>query len=121
MANQWSITINQLPDGTFTFTPYVPGAHVGQPLGVNPGDLVTWNNQTNVEIELKAIVAPPNNVLPVLPGPIKAGEVSNPIFQFPTKVVTAVGYSRVPPGSRPPDHWIIVVPPPPPPPPPAVT
>jgi hypothetical protein len=111
MANQWSITINQLPDGTFTFTPYVPGAHVGQPLGVNPGDLVTWNNQTNGPVQLQSIQ--PAGLF--LIGPTPAGSVSNPIFQFPSSGVTAVGYSRVPPGSRPPDHWIIVVPPPPPP------
>jgi hypothetical protein len=118
MANSWSITINQLPDGTFTFTPFVPGAHVGQPLGVSSGDLVTWNNQTNGEIKLQSVQ--PTGLY--LTEPIPAGSVSNPIFQFPlpiptdaTKTVTAVGYSRVPPGSPPPaqpDHWIIVVPPP---------
>jgi hypothetical protein len=111
MASSWNITINQLPDGTFTFKPDVAGAHVGQPLGVNSGDLVTWNNQTNVQIELQSLQ--PAGLF--LTGPIPAGSVSNPIFQFPTSGVTAVGYSRVPPGSRPPDHWIIVVPPLPPP------
>jgi hypothetical protein len=102
MASSWSITINQLPDGTFTFTPFVPGAHVGQPLGVSSGDLVTWNNQTNGEIKLQSIQ--PAGVY--LTEPIPAGSVSNPIFP----VSATVGYSRVPPGSRPPDHWIIVVP-----------
>jgi hypothetical protein len=103
MANSWNITINE-KDGTFTFTPYVPGAQPGQPLGVNSGDLVTWNNQTNEEIKLQSIQ--PAGVY--LTEPIPAESVSNPIFH----VTATVGYSRVPPGSRPPDHWIIVVVPP---------
>lgn len=86
MASSWSITINQLPDGTFTFTPFVPGAHVGQPLGVSSGDLVTWNNQTNGQIELQSIQ--PAGVY--LTEPIPAGSVSNPIFH----VTATVGYSR---------------------------
>jgi hypothetical protein len=104
VVNSWSITINQLPDGTFTFTPYVPGAYVGQPLGVSSGDLVTWNNQTNGEIKLQSIQ--PKDTY--LTEPIPAGSVSSPIFQ----VNATVGYSRVRAGltpSTPPDHWIILV------------
>jgi hypothetical protein len=42
MASQWSIDINQ-HDGQITFTPdLVPRPRVGQPLGVNVGDNVTW-------------------------------------------------------------------------------
>ena len=108
MSSQWSITITE-KDGVFTFTPYVPGAHAGQPLGVNPGDLVTWNNQTNGPVQLQSLQ--PTGLFSSI-GPIPAGSVSKPMFQFPTQNVTAVGYSRVPPGSRPPDHWIVVVPPP---------
>ena len=54
MASSWSISIKQ-QDGQITFTPDVPGATAGQPLGVNSADNVTWNNRTNLEITLKAI------------------------------------------------------------------
>ena len=107
MASSWSITINQQPDGTVTFTPYVPNAHAGQPLGVGKDDLVTWNNQTNSQVQLQSIQ--PKGTY--LTEPIPAGKVSNPIFQ----ASATIGYSRVRPGlteSTPPDHWIIVIPPP---------
>jgi hypothetical protein len=47
MAKRWVITIKDLPDGTVAFRPDVPGAQPGQPLGVNTGDNVVWNNTTN--------------------------------------------------------------------------
>lgn len=76
MAATWSIKIVVLPNGTTAFQPDVPGAQPGQPLGVNSGDLVTWNNTTNVAH------------LPVMTGPlcdpIPAGNVSDPIFQAKT-------------------------------------
>jgi hypothetical protein len=105
MANSWSITISE-KDGTFTFTPYVPDAQPGQSLGVNKGDVVTWNNQTNVQIELISIK--PSGLF--LTGPIPAGSVSNPIFRV--NVNDEVWYSRVRSGPPPtePDHKIIVVP-----------
>jgi len=96
MANSWSITINQLQDGTLTFTPDVPGAHVDQPLGVFSRDDVTWNNRTNHEIALQQRappVAPPNpSLIPF--DSIPAGSVSNPIFNVNLpKGTTAFGYS----------------------------
>jgi hypothetical protein len=103
MANSWSITINQR-DGVISFTPDVPDAKANQPLGVNSGDNVTWNNRTNLEITLKSIQ--PESVF--LCDPIPPGDVSNPIFS----VTATVGYSwvrqHVPPPAHP-DAWIVVV------------
>jgi hypothetical protein len=114
MANQWSIIIDQLPHGALTFTPDLPGAKVGQPLGVNGNDNVTWNNRTNNDIKLS--VEPPGPT-PFPFDSIPAGAVSNPIFN----VTETVGYSgsivpakprASPKGSSPgpaPVHWIVVV------------
>lgn len=118
MANKWSIIIRQLPDKALTFTPDLPGAKVGQPLGVNSNDLVTWDNRTNSEIKLS--VEPPGPT-PFPFDSIPAGAVSNPIFQVTGPVGHSVGYSgsivpakpHAPPkGSSPgpaPVHWIVVV------------
>jgi hypothetical protein len=109
MASAWGIIIDQQTDGSITFTPDVPGAKVGQPLGVNSGDDVTWNNRTNQTITLQSIQPP----TPFPFGPIPAGGVSNPIFN----VTETVGYSRMPTQKRgaarktasTPDAWIVVV------------
>jgi hypothetical protein len=101
MASSWSITINQ-QDGQITFTPDVPGARTGQPLGVNSSDNVTWNNRTNQEITLKSTEGD------LLCDPMPAGNVSNPIFN----VTATVGYSWVrqhAPQPAQPDAWILVV------------
>jgi hypothetical protein len=124
MASSWSIIIEQLPDGSLTFTPDVPGAKVGQPLGVSSGDNVTWNNRTDQVIKLKSIQPPePPPVFPF--DSIPTGNVSNPIFN----VTETIGYSWVRPpivvrkrraarkvsssGAVPtsaaPDAWIVVV------------
>jgi hypothetical protein len=42
-----SIKIVQLQNGTVAFQPDIPGAKPGQPLGVDLGEHVTWNNETN--------------------------------------------------------------------------
>ena len=111
MASEWGIIIDQQADGSITFTPDVPGATVGQPLGVSAGDNVTWNNRTNQTITLQMIQPPPPATFPV--GPIPAGGVSHPIFN----VTVTVGYSRAPTPKRhagqaaaaTPDAWIVVV------------
>jgi len=101
MASSWSITINQ-HDGVISFTPDVPDAKPNQPLGVNSADNVTWNNRTNIEIELKSI--DPKDVF--LCDRIPPGNVSNPIFN----VQGTVKYSRVLQGAPVgPDAWIVVV------------
>jgi hypothetical protein len=108
MASSWSITINQ-HDGAITFTPDVPGATAGQPLGVNRGDNVTWNNRTNQAITLTSIQ--PKGVFPF--DTIPAGEVSNPIFIVTQPVRQTIGYSWVRQSGAPtpaqPDAWIVVV------------
>ena len=111
MASAWGIIIDEQADGSITFTPDVPGAKVGQPLGVSAGDNVTWNNRTNRTITLQLVQPPPPASFPF--GPIPAGGVSNPIFN----VTETVGYSRVPTQKRgaarktasTPDAWIVVV------------
>ena len=101
MASQWSIKIIDLGNGTVTFQPDLPGAHQGQPLGVNQGDLVTWNNMTNHPLTLQSIPAGT-----YLTDPIPPGKVSDPIF----KVGASVIYSCVKPTTQ--QHSIVVVPPP---------
>jgi hypothetical protein len=114
MASSWGIFIDQQANGSITFTPDVPGAKVGQPLGVNQNDNVTWNNRTNNPITLQSIQ--PATPFPF--GAIPAGGVSNPIFN----VTETIGYAwvRPPPKARAgrkaptpraltPDAWIVVV------------
>jgi hypothetical protein len=104
MASKWLITINQ-GAGAITFTPYRGTA--GQPLGANPGDNVTWDNQTDQEITLTSIQ--PEGVLRI--GPIPAREVSD-IFLVPeVSDNKAIGYSWVrqhAPQPAQPDAWIVV-------------
>jgi hypothetical protein len=99
MANSWSIIIDELQDGTITFTPDLPQAAANQPLGVQKNDNVTWNNRTNRELALMSI-NPPNVFLA---DPIPAGQPSNPIFL----VTASVTYSCVTPSQ--PQHSIVVV------------
>jgi hypothetical protein len=98
MASQWSIKIIDLGNGTVTFQPDLPGAQQGQPLGVNAGDIVTWNNTTNNMLTLQSI--PPGTVLT---DPIPAGQVSSPGY------ITAdtLTYSCVNPSTQ--THQIVVV------------
>jgi hypothetical protein len=114
MAESWSIRINQ-HNGQITFTPD-PGGTAGQPLGVNPFDNVTWDNQTNQEIELKSMQPEGLILCPKIP----AGGVSDPIFNVPRffpanppAPLTSIGYYWVRPGGAPqpaqPDAWIVVI------------
>lgn len=89
MASSWSIEIIAMPDGTVAFRPDIGGAVLGQPLGVNRGDNVTWNNKTNRSLQLKSI-NPPNIFLTDL---IPAGQVSSPIFNVSTTTPTIISYS----------------------------
>lgn len=41
-----SIKIKQLANGTVAFRPHRPGSKAGDPLVVDRGALVTWNNET---------------------------------------------------------------------------
>jgi hypothetical protein len=110
MASSRSIIIKQ-HDGAITFTPDLPppGATAGQPLVVDRGDNVTWNNRTNQAITLKSIQ--PEGVF--LCDPIPAGEVSGPIFVVTQPVRQTIGYSWVRQSGAPtpaqPDAWIVVV------------
>jgi hypothetical protein len=77
MAQRYSIIIKQ-QDGLVTFTPDVLDkdrhpATAGQPLGVNFGDNVNWNNRTDLEITLKSW--PPEGT--PLCKPIPPGEASD--------------------------------------------
>jgi hypothetical protein len=101
MPNQWSITILDLGKGQIAFLPAVPGAQLNQPLGVNQGDLVTWNNTTNNTLTLQS-----NPTGTFLADPIPPGKVSDPMF----KVVASVTYACTNPTT--PQHSIQIVPPP---------
>jgi hypothetical protein len=116
MAEKGSINIRREHDGQITFTPDVPGAGKGQPLGVNAGDNVTWNNHTDQEIILKTIYPKDKDVF--LCDPIPAGDVRNPQFDVTVSnpqfhVTETVGYYWVrqhAPQPIQPDAWILVVP-----------
>jgi hypothetical protein len=97
MADSWSIIINELPDGTITFTPDLPQAVANQPLGAKARDNVTWNNRTNRELTLQSIT--PANLY--LTEPIQAGEVSDPIFPAQSVIYSCVNPSQ-------PQHSIVV-------------
>lgn len=102
MPNTWSIMINQNPDGTVSFKPDVAGAQAGQPLGVQPNDLVTWNNRTNQPLTLQSIS--PAGVY--LTDPIPAGQVSSPAYAVGGTAGT-VTYSCVNPSKQ--QHSIVVI------------
>ncbi len=85
----WSIIIE-----AGGFRPDLKGAQVNQPLGVNAGDNVTWNNTTDAPRwpwPVDANGAPFPNPLPNPPpqgayflcGQIGPGSVSSPIFNVP--------------------------------------
>jgi hypothetical protein len=101
MPNTWSIMINQNPDGTVSFKPDVAGAQAGQPLGVQPNDLVTWNNRTNQALTLQSI--PPGTYLT---DPVPAGQVSSPAYAVGATAGT-VTYSCVQPLQQ--QHSIVVI------------
>ena len=87
MAN-WSIRITK--DG---FVPVQPGSGLGQPLQVNGGDNITWNNMAE-QPQLPWQLDPNGNPIqfPLPPGAylicffcteIAPGDVSSPIFNVP--------------------------------------
>jgi hypothetical protein len=78
MAEKWSINIRREHDGQITFTPDVPGAGKGQPLGVNAGDNVTWNNHTDQEIILKTIYPKDKDVFLCDPIPTRSSMSRRP-------------------------------------------
>jgi hypothetical protein len=98
VASSRSIIIDELSDGSITFTPDLPNAVAGQPLGVNAGDTVTWNNRTSRELALQSV--PPGVYLT---DPIPQGQVSSPIL----RVTKSVIYSCVNPTQ--PQHSIVVI------------
>jgi len=116
MSYSWSIIISQDSDGALAFTPDVPGAKVGQPLGVVSGDNVTWNNQTNEVIKLLPLPPAKPTLFPF--ESIPAGSASDPIFlvtdtvQYSGSIVAAKPHTT--PKAKPtrPDTvaWIVVVP-----------
>ena len=102
MPNTWSIMINQNKDGTVSFQPDVAGAQPSQPLGVQPNDLVTWNNRTNQSLTLQSI-SPAGTYLT---DPIPAGQVSSPAYAVGGKAGTLT-YSCVNPSQL--QHSIVVI------------
>lgn len=89
MASSWSIKIVKLPNGKVAFQPDLPNAQPGQPLGVNKGDFVTWNNETD---EDRHPVATSGSPPPYLTEDIPAGEVSDPIFKVSQNAGTTITY-----------------------------
>jgi plastocyanin len=81
---QWGILIVQLADSSVAFQPDLPQAQPGQPLGVNNGDLVIWNNRTDkdhwpvADADADVVPAVPKGYLTEN---IPAGQASSPAFR----------------------------------------
>ena len=88
--------------GTVDFQPDVPCAGRGQPLGVEQGDNVTWNNRTNRALVLESI--PPGIYLTE---EIPPGEASSPEFPVTQEPGTRITYSCKDPSRQ--QHSIVVV------------
>jgi hypothetical protein len=104
MPNSWGIEIGIL-NGMVAFRPNVPGAQVGQPLGVAQNDLVHWINRTPLTIVLLSS-QPPGMFLAE---PIPPGQGSRPFFMARDTVAYAA-MNAGPFPSQP--HLIVVVSPP---------
>ena len=78
--SKWSINIVQ-QGGSVVFTPDLPGAQPGQPLGVLINDHITWYNMTDNPQVL-------TGTDPNLNCQIPAGQVSDPIYQAPATAGT---------------------------------
>src|ERR1044072_9529602 len=109
-----SIIITQLDKDTVGFQP--DGGKPGQPLGVNTGDIITWNNRTNNELELQVLSitlpppAPPPGPTPQLFQKIKLkpGSASDAIFAVTQLNGTVITYSCKKPTKQ--QHTIVVGP-----------
>ena len=55
MSDQWSIEILSGPRGAVYFLPDVRGAKIGDPLQAQVGDVVTWSNRTDMDLDLQAV------------------------------------------------------------------
>ena len=95
------IMIREGAHGTVDFQPDVPDAGRGQPLGVNQGDNVTWNNKTNRALVLESI--PPGIYLTE---EIPAGSASSPRFTVTQTPGTSIRYSCKDPSQH--QHSIVV-------------
>jgi hypothetical protein len=110
-VSRWSIKIIQLDANTVTFQPDQTGAAQGQPLGVNTGDNITWNNMTNNELQLvvtKITLKGVNQPLTQLFQGIRfqPGSASNPIFNVTQAADTVITYSCRNPAQQ--SHQIVV-------------
>lgn len=108
---QRSIIISQRDRNTVVFTPDRVGAQEGQPLGVNPGDLITWNNRTNYELELEVVkitisgVAKP--VQQLFQGiRLQPGAPSDPIFNVTQDDGTIITYRCKNPTQQHHEIWV---------------
>jgi len=110
-VSRWSIKIIQLNATTVTFQPDQTGAAQGQPLGVNTGDNITWNNMTNNELQLVVSTITLNGVaqpvVQLFQGiRFQPGSASNPIFNVTQASGTVITYSCRDPGQQ--SHQIVV-------------
>ena len=97
-----SIQIRERDDGTIYFQPDWPGSQPDQPLGVNSGDPVTWNNMTSYTITLVSEPPLPDPDGIYITEPIKSGDVSSPIFS----ATADLAYKSVDPPSA--DQSIVI-------------
>jgi hypothetical protein len=81
MPNTWGIEIGIL-NGMVAFRPNLPGAQIGQPLGVAQNDLVLWINRTGLTIAL--VSTQPANLF--LANPIPPGQGSQPFYMARSSV-----------------------------------
>jgi len=103
------IRIKQVNTNTVTFQP--DGGTDGQPLGVNTGDAINWNNMTNDVLQLEVL-----SITGVTPPPpqlfqnisLQPGSGSNPLFNVTQPNGTVIRYHcKKPPQQQ---HQIVVGP-----------
>jgi hypothetical protein len=102
VANIWTIEIT-VQNGTVSFRPKLPSASIGQPLGVNNGDIVIWANRTDLTLALVSIE--PAGFF--LANPVPPGQGSRPNFVVTTPSVKYTSMNSVHIPSQ--DHEIVVV------------
>jgi hypothetical protein len=78
MPESWKVEIFDRGNGTIAFRPDVRGAKDGDPLRASIGDLISWTNRTDKEVNLETIG--PQKV-PNFNRTIRAGEPSD-FFQL---------------------------------------
>jgi hypothetical protein len=64
---EWNVRIENAPNGGVAFRPNVTGFQCGDPLVAQPGDIVSWGNDSGLEVEICATSPNAPNGAPASP------------------------------------------------------